>query len=325
MVKELAAVIVATAILNAVNVSDAQQVKKIPRIGLLSVSSTATMLARVEAFRRGLRDLGYTEGKNIFIEYRYADGKQERFSDLASELVQLKVDLIVTATTAGVRAVRSATSTLPIIFAGAGDPVKSGLVASLARPGGNITGLSILAPELEGKRLELLKETFPKIVRVAYLWNPDSPGTGLGGMQAAAPVLGLQLQSLEVRSSKDFDSAFAKAVRDRADAITAQPIPVINTHRMRIVDFTVKNRLPAIYADSEFVEAGGLMFYGVGFPDLYRRAATYVDKILKGTKPAELPVEQPTKFEFIINLKAAKQIGLTIPPNVLARADKVIK
>jgi putative ABC transport system substrate-binding protein len=210
--------------------AEAQQAKKIPRIGLLSVTSTATMLARVEAFRQGLRDLGYAEGKNLFIEYRYADGKQERFANLASELVQLKVDLIVTASTAAVLAAQTATSTVPIVFAGAGDPVRSGLVASLARPGGNITGLSIVAPELEGKRLELLKETLPKMVRVAYFWNPDSPGTGLSGMQATAPALGLQLQSLEVRSPKDFDSAFAKAVRDRADAITAQPIPVINNH-----------------------------------------------------------------------------------------------
>jgi putative ABC transport system substrate-binding protein len=306
-------------------VAEAQQLKKVPRIGLLSVTSTSTMLARVEAFRRGLRDLGYVEGKDIFIEYRYADGKQDRFSDLASELIQLKVDLIVTATTAGVRAVQTASSTVPIVFAGAGDPVRSGLVASLARPGGNITGLSILAPELDGKRLELLKETFPKIVRVAYFWNPDSPGTGLSGMQAAAPALGLQLQSLEVRRPKDFDSAFTKALGDRADAITAQPIAIVNNHRTRIINFSVHNRLPGIYADTEFVEAGGLMSYSISFPELYRRAATYVDKILKGTKPADLPVEQPTKFEFVINLKTAKQIGLTIPPNVLARADRVIR
>jgi putative ABC transport system substrate-binding protein len=235
------------------------------------------------------------------------------------------VDVIVTATAPAVLAAKKATSAIPIVFAGAGDPVRAGLVSSLARPGGNITGLSILSSDLEGKRLELLKETFPNTTRVAYLWNPAAPGIGLKGMQSAAPALGLQLQPLEVRSPKDFDSAFAAIIRERARALTAAAHPVIDTNRKRIVDFAAKNQLPAIYSSSEFISAGGLMFYGVSFSDLYRRAAVYVDKILKGAKPADLPVEQPTKFEFIINLKAAKQIGLTIPPNVLARADKVIR
>jgi putative ABC transport system substrate-binding protein len=314
------------ALLLALSVSSqAQQSKKVPRIGFLSPGSASSVTGRYEAFRYGLRELGYVEGKNIVIEQRYAEGKVDRLSALAVELVRLKVDVIFTVTTPGVLAAKTATENVPIVFAGAGDPVRGGLVTSLARPGGNITGLSILSPELDGKRLELLKETVPKIARVAYLWNPVAPGTGLKGMEVAAPALGLQLQSLEVRRANDFDSAFEAIVRERAHALTAAAHSVINDHRKRIVDFAAKNRLPAIYTDSEFVDAGGLMFYGVNFADLYHRAATYVDKILKGSKPADLPVEQPTKFEFVINLKAAKQIGLTIPPNVLARADKVIK
>jgi len=247
------------------------------------------------------------EGKNIFIEIRYAEGKQDRLSDIATELVKLKVDMIVTSTRPGVLAARNATSAIPIVFAAVGDPVRAGLVSSLARPGGNITGLSIIETQLFGKRLELLKETSPKITRVAHFSDAASPGA-VSEMQATASALGLQLQSLEVRSAKDFDGAFG-----------------ISINQQRIVAFAAKNRLPAIYPYSESIYAGGLMFYGVSFSDLFRRTATYVDKILKGAKPADLPVEQPTKFEFVINLPTANQIGLTIPPNVLARADRVIK
>jgi putative tryptophan/tyrosine transport system substrate-binding protein len=237
------------------------------------------------------------------------------------------VDVIVTSATPSVLAVKKATSTIPIVFVSASDPVASGLVASLARPGGNITGLTILAVELSGKRLELLKEAVPNVTRVAFLWNSANPAQGLQWKetQAAAQALGLQLQSLEVRSSNDFDSGFEAALRERAQALITAPEPLVNTHLKRIVEFAVKNRLPAMYANPQFVDAGGLMSYAPDYTAQFRRAAIYVDKILKGAKPADLPVEQPTKFEFIINLKAAKQIGLTIPPNVLARADRVIR
>jgi len=305
--------------------AEAQQPAKIPRIGILSPGSSAfPTSAYHDSFRQGLRELGYIEGKNTFIEIRYAEGKRDRLSDIATELVKLKVDVIVTATRPGVLAARNATSAIPIIFAAVGDPVRAGLVSSLARPGGNITGLSIIETELFGKRLELLKETFPKITRVAYFREATSQGTA--EMQAAAArALGLQLQSLEVRSAKDFDGAFQAILKERAQALTTAASPVISTNQQRIVAFAAKNRLPALYPYSEFIEAGGLMFYGVSFSDLFRRAATYVDKILKGAKPADLPVEQPTKFDFVINLITAKQIGVTIPPNVLVRADKVIK
>ena len=288
-------------------------------------SSAFPASARYDSFRQGLRELGYIEGKNIFIEIRYAEGKQDQLSDFATELVKLKVDVIVTSTRPGVLAVKNATSAIPIVFAAVGDPVSAGLVSSLAHPGGNVTGLSILNPELFGKRLELLKETFPKITRVAFFRDATSPGTGSAEMQATARALGLQLQSLEVRSAKDFDGAFEAVLKERAQALTTSASPVISTNQQRIVAFAAKNRLPALYPYSEFIEAGGLMFYGVSFSDLFRRAATYVDKILKGAKPADLPVEQPTKFDFVINLITAKQIGLTIPPNVLVRADRVIK
>ena len=314
------------AMLLALGVSaQAQQPTKIPRIGILAPDSSAfPASARYDSFRQGLRELGYIEGKNIFIEIRYAEGKQDRLSDIANELVKLKVDVIVTATRPGARAAKNATKTIPIVFAAVGDPVRAGLVSSLARPGGNITGLSILETELFGKRLELLKETFPKITRVAYF--RESQGTGSVEIQAAAArALGLQLQSLEVRSAKDFDGAFEAVLKERAQALTTAASPVISTNQQRIVAFAAKNRLPALYPYREVIEAGGLMFYGVSFSDLFRRAATYVDKILKGAKPADLPVEQPTKFEFVINLITAKQIGLTIPPNVLVRADKVVK
>ena len=298
--------------------ADAQQTGKVPRIGILAPgSSTFPTSAYHDSFRQGLRELGYIEGKNIFIEIRYAEGKQDRLSDIATELVKLKVDVIVTATRPGVLAAKNATSAIPIVFAAVGDPVRAGLVSSLARPGGNITGLSIIETELFGKRLELLKETFPKITRVAHFRDATSPGTGSAEMQATASALGLQLQSLEVRSAKDFDGAFEAILKERAQALTATASPVISINQQRIVAFAATNRLPAIYPYSEVIDAGGLMFYGVSFSDLFRRAATYVDKILKGAKPVDLPVEQPTKFEFVINLITAKQIGVTIPPNVL--------
>jgi putative tryptophan/tyrosine transport system substrate-binding protein len=306
-------------------VAQAQQLAKVPRIGLLVPGTQSAFSIRTDAFRQGLRELGYVEGQNIVIEYRYTDGKADRLPDLATELVGLKVDVIVTASIPPVLAAKKASSPTPIVFAAVNDPVAAGLVDSLAHPGGNITGLTNLSPDLDGKRLELLKEAFPKLTRVAYLWNPDAPGTGLAGMQAAASGLGVQLQSLEARSANDFDSAFEAALRERAHALITLPSPVFITHQKRIVEFAAKNRLPAIYSFSDFVDAGGLMSYAPSLLENWRRAAIFVDKILKGTKPADLPVEQPKKFEFIINLKTAKQIGLTIPPNVLARADRVIR
>jgi putative tryptophan/tyrosine transport system substrate-binding protein len=304
--------------------TEAQQSNRVPKIGFLVVPSRSFFADRMESFRQGLRSLGYVEGKNILIEYRYAEGKLDRLPDLAKELVGVKVDVIVTTTVQGVLAVKNATRTIPVVFAGVQDPVASGIVESLARPGGNATGLSILATELGGKRLELLKEVVPKITQVAFLWQGASAIT-VKETLAAARVLGLQCQSIEVRDSKSLESAFEAATKGRIHALVTSPGAIINTHQARIVEFATKNRLPAMYAGPEFVDAGGLMSYAPSYTDLYRRVASYVDKILKGAKPADLPVEQPTKFEFIINLKAAKQIRLTIPPNVLARADKVIK
>ena len=306
--------------------ASAQQPARILRIGILVTSSASFISARVEAFRQQLRTLGYVEGKNIVIEYRYAEGKPERLPDLAAELVRLKVDVIVTVGGPSVLAAKKASSTIPIVFADSGDPVGSGFVSSLARPGGNITGLSIMAPDLNGKRLELLKEAFPKVVRVAFLWEGGARGNQtLTETEAAAKALSVKLLSLEVRSLDDFDSAFARAKRDGAQALITVAGPLVNTQQSQVLDFAAKNRMPAMYPTSELVEAGGLMSYAPTDADLWRRAADFVDRILKGAKPADLPVEQPTKFEFVINLKTAKQIGLTIPPNVLARADKVIK
>ena len=306
---------------------EAQQPARIPRIGILVAASASFNLPRVEAFRQRLRELGYVEGKNILIEYRYAEGKLERPPDLAAELVQLKVDVIVTAGGTATLAAKKAGVTMPIVFGNVGDPVGTGIVSSLARPGGNITGLSMMAPDLDGKRLELLKEAFPKVARVAFLWVPvDSRGNlALTEMEPAAKALGLKLQSLEVRVLEDFDGAFARAKRDGAQALITFPSALVNTAQRQLLDFAAKNRLPAMYHSPEFVEAGGLMSYAPNYADLFRRAADFVDKILKGARPADLPVEQPTKFEFLVNLKTAKQIGVTIPQKVLARADKVIK
>ena len=308
--------------------AQAQQPAKVSRIGFLSGSPPSSIKASTEAFRQGLRDLGYVEGKNIVIEWRSAEGKGDRLPALAADLVRLKVDLIVTAGPLVTRAAKEATSTIPIVMAQDPDPVGNGFVASLARPGGNITGLSRLAPELSGKQLELLKEIVPKLSRVAVIGTSTRPGNAqtLREVELAAGAFGVQLQYLDILSPKDIETAFQAAVRERADgALWFVTGSIGNPHRKKIADLAVSSRLPVIYFLRDHVEAGGLMSYGVNEVDLYRRAATYVDKILKGTKPADLPIEQPTKFEFVINLKAAKQIGLTIPPNVLVRADKVIR
>ncbi|MDP2602426.1 MAG: ABC transporter substrate-binding protein [Deltaproteobacteria bacterium] len=324
--KKLFRLLLIIAFLGAGPVTQAQQPARSPRIGILLPPSASFNSARVEAFRQRLRELGYVEGKNIFFEYRYAEGKLERLPDLAAELVRLKVDVIVTAGPAG-PAAKKATATIPIVFATFADPVGSGIVSSLARPGGNITGLSLMTPDLDGKRLELLKESFPKVTRVAFLWMPSGSmgNVPLKDMEAAAKALGVKLQSLEVRSLDDFESAFARAKRDGAQALITYPGPLINTQQRQVLDFAAKNRLPAMYPANEFVEAGGLMSYAPNYTDLFRRAADFVDKILKGAKPVDLPVEQPMRFEFIVNLKTAKQIGVTIEPNVLVRANKVIR
>jgi putative tryptophan/tyrosine transport system substrate-binding protein len=304
-----------------------QQAAKVPTIGYLAGGSSRTGFTH-DAFRQGLREVGYVEGKNILIEYRLAEGKLDRLAALATELIGLKVDILVAAEGAGpALAAKKATETIPIVFTSVSDPISAGLVKSLARPGGNITGLTTGGPELYGKRLELLKETVPKFSRLAVLWNPEHPDSNLAfkESQAAARELGFQLQSLEVRGPEDFESAFKAAADRRAAALLVLSSAVFMRSRVKLVELAVKGRLPAMYVDREYVEAGGLMSYGPSLADLYRRAATYVDKILKGRNPADLPVEQPTKFEFILNLKAAKQIGLRVSPNVLARADKVIR
>ena len=309
--------------------AEAQQAAKIPRLGFLGNSATALAHLR-EAFVEGLRDLGYVEGRNVVIEYRYAEGKVERFPALAAELVALKVAVIVALPTPAAQAAKQATKTIPIVFAGVGDPVTSGLVTSLARPGGNVTGLSGLGPELVGKCLEQLKQAVPGVSQVAVLWQPGGQGertdrNNLKAAEVAARTLGVRLQLVEARGPTDFDRAFSDMTTARAGALTVLPSNMFNTERRHLVDLAAKNRLPAVYQFREYVDAGGLMAYGANLADLNRRAATYVDKILKGAKPADLPVEQPTKFELVINLKAAKEIGLTIPKSVLARADEVIQ
>jgi putative ABC transport system substrate-binding protein len=306
--------------------ADAQQPTKIPRIGYLTADSrSAHADVRAEAFREGLRELGYVEGKNIVIEWRQAEGKLDRLPALAAELVRLKVDVIVTGGPTATRPVKAATTTIPIVMTQDSDPVGNGFIASLARPGGNITGLSNLAQEISGKRLEILKEVVPKLSRVAVLGMSTNPGNSqsLRETELAAGALGVQVQYLDIRDSKDIDAALRTASKGRADAVLVLNFPGNISRGMP--ELAVKNRLPAIYYGSTIVDRGGLMSYGASITDLDRRAATYVDKLLKGAKPADLPVEQPIKFEFIINLKAAKQIGLTVPPNVLVRADKVIR
>jgi putative ABC transport system substrate-binding protein len=327
MKKSAASILVVVVQLAFGVIAEAQQPKKIPRIGFLTATSASSQAPRLEAFRQGLKDLGYFEGKNITIQYRFAEEKLDRVANLAAQLVHLKVDIIVTGGGTSTRAVKEATVTIPIVMGFDNDPVGSGFVASLARPGGNITGLSTLSPEISGKQLELLKEIVPKLSRVAVFGSSIAPGNAqaLKEIEVAADAFGVKLQHLEVRDPKDIETAFRAASKGRADAVLVLPSPITLSQRRQIVDLAANSRLPAIYWATEFVEAGGLMTYSVSFTDLFRRAATYVDKILKGAKPADLPIEQPKKFEFIINLKAAKQIGLTIPPNVLARADKVIK
>ena len=306
--------------------AEAQQ-PKVPRIGYLSVTSRSTNPGRVEAFRQGLRELGYVEGKNIVVEWRFAEGKPDRLPTLAAELVRLNVDVIVSGGSTATRPAKEATSTIPIIMSQDNDPVGNGFVASLARPGGNITGLATLRSELSGKRLELLKEIVPKLSRIAVLGMSTNPGNSqlLKETELAAGAFGVKLQYLDIQNPKDIESGFRAASKGRADAVLVLAGPVFSSRRTEVVQLAIKSRLPAIYDRRDFGEAGGLMTYGVSVADLDRRAATYVDKILKGAKPADLPIEQPTKFELVINLKAAKQIGLTIPPNVLARADKVIR
>jgi len=327
MKKKITRVVLVAFIVACFQLAEAQQPTKVPRIGLLNASSPSTVAARIEVFRQGLRELGYVEGKNIVIEYRHAEGKLDRLPALAAEFVRLNVDVIVTGGPAATRAAKEATVTIPIVMTQDIDPVASGFVASLARPGGNITGLSNLAPELSGKRLELLKEIVPKLSRVAVLGTSTTPGNAqsLREVELAAGAFGVKLQYLDVLDPKDIETAFRAASKGRADAVLALSSAVLISQLAQVVDLAVKSRLPAIYPQTEYTEAGGLMNYSANTPDLWRRAATYVDKILKGRTPADLPVEQPMKFEFIVNLIAAKRIGLTIPPNVLVRADKVIR
>ncbi|HEX7232462.1 MAG TPA: ABC transporter substrate-binding protein [Candidatus Binatia bacterium] len=301
------------------------QSKKPPRIAYLTVGSPKTTPARFEAFQQGLREVGYTEGQNIVVEYRYAEDRLDRLPTFAAELVNLKVDLIVTGGPTPTRAAKQATNTIPIVMTFDSDPVGNGFVTSLARPGGNITGLSNVAPEISGKRIEILKEIIPKLSRVAVLGMSSNPGNTLSlrETELAAHSLGLQTSFLDIRYSKDVESASRSAAMEHADAILVLNFPPL--FRKDLLELAAKRRLPAIYFESSFVDEGGLMSYGASLADLDRRAAMYVAKILKGAKPADLPVEQPTKFELVINLKAAKQIGLTIPPNIMARADKVIR
>jgi len=313
--------------------SSAQAQSKIPRIGILFIGGRDQ--PHLEAFKQGLREHGYTEGQNLVLEYRYAEGKQDRLSSLAAEFVQLKVAVIVTTSGNSARAAKEATNTIPIVLTTGADPVKSGLAKSLAKPGGNVTGLSIIEEDLSGKRLEIFKEAFPEMTRLAFLWNPlavsysAAAGTGgnpsYDGVEKATKAIRVQLLSYKVQSLTDIEMAFGEMPKARPQALLVVQSPLMTLNSRRIVNLALKQRLPGMYPTRQFAEEGGVMAYGPLIGALYRRAAAYVDKILKGAKPADLPIEQPTKFEFIVNLKAAKEIGLAIPPNVLARADKVIK
>jgi putative ABC transport system substrate-binding protein len=311
----------------SVRFAEAQQPKRVPRIGYVSSGDPSTE-PRLAAFRRGLRDLGYIEGKNILVEYRYDQGKPDQVRGLVTELVQLKVDVLVIGYLPAIHAAKQATKTIPIVMVTAVDPVASGIVDSLARPGGNITGLTRLTRDLKKQRLELLKEVVPRLSRVGILWNAGNENASLAfkEYETAARALPLPLQSLAVRGPHpEFEGAFQAAAKERVSGLITIRDALFNRYRKRIADRAIKNRQPSIYEGSEYVEDGGLMSYAASDAESYRRAATYVDKILNGAKPADLPVEQPAKFELVINLKAAKQIGLTIPPKVLARADKVFK
>jgi putative ABC transport system substrate-binding protein len=323
MIIHAAFTVLAFGILVTPLVVEAQQPGKVPRIGILSGPTDPG----VEAFKRGLRELGYVEGKNIGIEHRSAEGKFDRLPDLAAELVRLKVDVIVASGNQAIIALKEATERIPIVMSIASDPVGAGFISSLARPGGNITGLTVIAEQLSGKRLELLKEINPKIARVAVFWNSIIPTHAVlwKETQAAATVLGIKLLPLDIRGPDGIKSAFGTMARERTEALVVLPEPISFTHRKQIVDLAVQNRLLATYPWPEFVESGGLMAYAPNRDDLWRRAASYVDKILKGAKPGDLPVEQPTKFELVINLKTAKALGLTIPPSLLLRADQIIE
>jgi putative ABC transport system substrate-binding protein len=307
--------------------AEAQQSTKVPRVGLLLQGTSTSLTTRLEGFHQGLRERGYVEGKNIALVQRFDDDREERLPALAAELVRLQVDVIVAAATPAVIAAKQATATIPIIIVHSADPVALGLVTSLARPGGNVTGLSSSSPDYSGKQLELLKEALPKLSRIAILWNTANPGTAIAfrEMQDVVRVLKLPLQSLEVRRSEDLPPAFKSLPKQRGTGLVTLLDPLIVSQRARIVELASESQLPAIYPTKEFVDAGGLMAYGADLTDSYRRAAIFVDKVLNGAKPAGLPVEQPVKFTFAVNLKTAKQLGLTIPPNLLARADKVIK
>jgi ABC-type uncharacterized transport system substrate-binding protein len=307
--------------------AEAQQAKKAARIGYMSAASRTAEFTRIESLKQGLHELGYDEGKNIIFEWRFGEGKPDRLSELASELVRLKVDVIVTAGSTSARAAKEATTTIPVVMAQVIDPVASGLVASLARPGGNVTGLSTLSPEISGKQLELLKEILARLSHVAVFGTSTNPGNAqsLREIELAGGAFGVQVQYVDVLSAKDIETAFRAASKGHAEAALVLTSPITFGQRTQLVNLAAKSRLPAVYSQPEFVDDGGLMSYTANFADLFRRAATYVDKILKGAKPAELPIEQPKKFELVINLKTAKQIGLTIPPNVLARADRVIR
>jgi putative ABC transport system substrate-binding protein len=330
MKRKIVSVLLAILPLSFLHLADAQQPKKVWRIGYLSPSNAATNTARAEGIRLALRERGYIEGQNIAIEYRYTEGKNDRAPELAAELVRLKVDIILAAGAVGtVGAAKNATKTIPIVMTGSSaDPVEAGLIESLARPGGNVTGVTLLTRELGGKRLELLKEAVPKLNRVAVFYNPNAPASVRDVKEVlpvAARALKLTLQPWEVRSAGDFDRVFAAMGKQRPDGLYVPSDPLLRLNQKRIVGFALKSRLPSMYAFEQYVDAGGLMYYGADEAESYRRVAYYVDRILKGAKPADLPVEQPTKFELVINLKTAKQIGVTIPQSMLYRADKVIK
>jgi ABC-type uncharacterized transport system substrate-binding protein len=326
----LSSILIAVTLLAVAVIAEAQQPKKFPRIGYLSLGDAARESTRAEAIRLALRELGYVEGQNIAIEYRYGEEKLNRLAELAAELVRLKVDIIVlTGGGRTIRAAKNATKTIPIVMVGVGiDPVKAGLVDSLARPGGNVTGLTLLATELDGKRLELLKEVVPKLAHVAVLYDPAIPAAVREvkeDLPAAARALKLNVRSWEVGDAAEFDRVFAAMGKQRPDAVYVLGGGIMNAHQKRTIGFALKSRLPSMYISSEAIDAGGLMYYGADQAESYRRVAYYVDRILKGAKPADLPVEQPTKFELVINLKTAKQIGLTIPPELLARANRLVK
>jgi ABC-type uncharacterized transport system substrate-binding protein len=326
MIRRIISVVLTIILLATIFPAEAQQPAKITKIGYLT-AGFASSTAAFESFQRQFRVLGYVEGKNIVFEYRYADNKLDRLQTLAEELVRLKVDVLITGATSGAMALKNATRTIPIVFFIAGDPVEAGLVDSLPRPGGNITGFTNVAPVLAGKRLELLKETVPKLTRVGLLWDPRIRGSEQSWKesQLAGRQLGLQLHSMEVGSAEKFDGAFREAIKGGSTALAAASSSLFNSHKKRIADLALKNRLPAIFDRGDFVESGGLMSYSADPTESYKRAALMVDKILKGAKPADIPVEQPTKFALMINLKTAKALGLTIPPVVLMRAEKVIK